>query len=261
MKKTILALALLANVAVSASAGTSYLGTDNQDVSITSQNGALNIVSTSTVITAPLPAGTNNIGDVDVLSLPSIPAGTNNIGDVDVLTLPALSAGSNQIGTVSGSTVTSIIKDSGGEEATVTGGRLDVNATFSGTITADVNASTVGIKGSQGTIITSQTKAAGTALLVNNAGRPDLDGLSLVYKSSDSMVVAGAITLTGKANQVDLQALGNDCTFNINGGEAINVAKNTAEAFNFDYHAVNLTVNLTAKTGAAVCKARITGAN
>jgi hypothetical protein len=35
-----------------------------------------------------LPAGTNNIGDVDVLSLPALPAGTNNIGDVDVLTLP-----------------------------------------------------------------------------------------------------------------------------------------------------------------------------
>lgn len=37
-----------------------------------------------------LPAGTNNIGDVDVLTLPALPAGTNNIGDVDVLTLPAL---------------------------------------------------------------------------------------------------------------------------------------------------------------------------
>lgn len=36
-----------------------------------------------------LPAGTNNIGDVDVLSLPALPAGTNNIGDVDVLTMPA----------------------------------------------------------------------------------------------------------------------------------------------------------------------------
>lgn len=77
----------------------------------------------SVVVTQPLPAGTNNIGDVDVLSQParshtadsirigdgtdlmsvtaageamvslgtSIPAGTNNIGDVDVLTQPARS--------------------------------------------------------------------------------------------------------------------------------------------------------------------------
>ncbi len=45
-----------------------------------------------------LPAGTNNIGDVDVLTLPALPAGSNNIGDVDVLTLPALPAGTNAIG-------------------------------------------------------------------------------------------------------------------------------------------------------------------
>lgn len=40
--------------------------------------------SLPTNLTAALPAGTNNIGDVDVLSLPSIPAGNNNIGDVDI---------------------------------------------------------------------------------------------------------------------------------------------------------------------------------
>ncbi len=51
-----------------------------------------------TVTINAIPAGTNNIGDVDVLSLPTLPAGTNNIGDVDVLTLPALPAGTNAIG-------------------------------------------------------------------------------------------------------------------------------------------------------------------
>src|SRR3990172_8865987 len=53
-----------------------------------------------------LPAGTNNIGDVDVLTLPvgtvagsaSLPAGTNNIGDVDIAS--ALPAGTNNIGDV-----------------------------------------------------------------------------------------------------------------------------------------------------------------
>jgi len=34
-------------------------------------------------LTTPLPAGTNNIGDVDVLSLPALPAGANTIGKVD----------------------------------------------------------------------------------------------------------------------------------------------------------------------------------
>jgi hypothetical protein len=56
-------------------------------------------------LAAAIPAGTNNIGDVDVLSLPALPAGTNNIGDVDVLTLPALTAGENFVGHVGGQLV------------------------------------------------------------------------------------------------------------------------------------------------------------
>lgn len=48
-------------------------------------------------VVGALPAGTNNIGDVDVLTLPALPAGTNNIGDVDVLTI---AAGDNNIGNV-----------------------------------------------------------------------------------------------------------------------------------------------------------------
>ena len=53
-----------------------------------------------TSVAAATPAGTNNIGDVDVLTLPALVAGTANIGDVDVLTLPALPAGTNNIGDV-----------------------------------------------------------------------------------------------------------------------------------------------------------------
>jgi hypothetical protein len=61
------------------------------------------------VLTLPsLPAGNNNIGDVDIASIPSgvlagmstLPAGTNNIGKVDVAVLPSLPAGSNNIGDV-----------------------------------------------------------------------------------------------------------------------------------------------------------------
>jgi hypothetical protein len=50
-----------------------------------------------------LPAGTNNIGDVDVLSLPALPAGNNNIGDVDLAS--ALPAGENLIGLVGSSDI------------------------------------------------------------------------------------------------------------------------------------------------------------
>jgi hypothetical protein len=236
MRKAI-AVLLLA-LASNAHAVGSYLGTANQDVTVTS-------------FTVALPAGGNHLGAVSIDS--ALPAGSNTIGNV------GLNAGTNNIGTVTGSSVTSVLSDDGGNHVTVTGGRLDVNANVT---SANVSVSTVGIRGSQGTTITSESVDSGkTALDVLNKGRANLDGLALVYKSSDSMVVGGSITLTGKANQVDLQAIGNDCTFNISGGDAINVAKNTAEAYNFDYTATNLVINLTAKSGSATCKARITGAN
>ena len=63
-------------------------------LSVDDNGGSLTVDGT---VTANLAAGTNNIGDVDVLSLPAIPAGTNNIGDVDVLTVngvaPAFGSG------------------------------------------------------------------------------------------------------------------------------------------------------------------------
>lgn len=40
-------------------------------------------VDGSVAVTAALPAGTNNIGDVDVLTLPALPAGANEIGAVN----------------------------------------------------------------------------------------------------------------------------------------------------------------------------------
>lgn len=46
-------------------------------------------------IQSSLPAGTNNIGDVDVLTLPELPAGTNNIGDVDIVTVPVVGVYAN----------------------------------------------------------------------------------------------------------------------------------------------------------------------
>ena len=76
------------------------LGTDGGDVS---SANPIPITASSNVpvaLGAALPAGTNNIGDVDVASLPALPAGTNNIGDVDVVTLPSLPAGTNNIGDV-----------------------------------------------------------------------------------------------------------------------------------------------------------------
>ena len=93
-----------------ASGGVTFASDDNTGVHfpyvkmVWGADGTFNLVTSANPvpvsIIAALPAGTNNIGDVDVLSLPALPAGANNIGDVDVLTLPALPAGTNNIGDV-----------------------------------------------------------------------------------------------------------------------------------------------------------------
>jgi hypothetical protein len=70
--------------------------TNKGAVHIADGNGSIT-VDGSVSLAAAIPAGTNNIGDVDILS---IAAGDNNIGNVDVVTLPALPAGSNNIGDV-----------------------------------------------------------------------------------------------------------------------------------------------------------------
>ena len=72
------------------------LATDSTGVVSVDDNGASLTVDGTVTINA-IPAGNNNIGDVDVAS---IAAGDNNIGNVDVVTLPALPAGTNNIGDV-----------------------------------------------------------------------------------------------------------------------------------------------------------------
>lgn len=84
----------------------SQTGTDNNvDANVTNstlavtQSGAWdevgindsgNSITVDGTVTANLAAGTNNIGDVDVLS---IAAGNNNIGDVDIASAPSLTIG------------------------------------------------------------------------------------------------------------------------------------------------------------------------
>ena len=64
-------------------------------LSIDDNAGSITVDGTVTI--NAIPAGSNNIGDVDVLT---IAAGDNNIGNVDIVTLPALVAGTASIGNV-----------------------------------------------------------------------------------------------------------------------------------------------------------------
>lgn len=47
-------------------------------------------------LSAAIPAGTNNIGDIDVLTLPALPAGSNTIGTVNIGTIGAISTAALQ---------------------------------------------------------------------------------------------------------------------------------------------------------------------
>jgi hypothetical protein len=99
------------------------------------QSGTWNIGSITTL--PSLPAGTANIGDVDVLSLPSLPAGNNNIGDVDVASLPALAAGTNTIGLVRSKDATGVVDDAG-TDRTVKYAAIDAASSGDNTLLAAV---------------------------------------------------------------------------------------------------------------------------
>lgn len=75
-----------------------------------------------------LGAGTNNIGDVDVLTLPSLPAGTNNIGDVDVLTVPADPFGVNADAASSSGSISAKLRQIATNGHPITGSGLTVGA-------------------------------------------------------------------------------------------------------------------------------------
>ena len=107
-------------LAVSTNGSATPLTADNTDgllVNLGANNDVVvsdggNTITVDGTVTANLAAGTNNIGDVDILSIAagnnnigdvdvaSIAAGDNNIGNVDIVTLPALPAGNNNIGDV-----------------------------------------------------------------------------------------------------------------------------------------------------------------
>jgi len=222
MKKMLIAIALMLMVPLGAKAATSALAVDVQPVS----------------------------GDVGISS------GSN--------TMKVLSDGSINVNvpglSVTGSTV-QVTGLGGGPVAVQQQGSMTVTP-GTGTWNADVSISTVGIRGSQGKIISSSdTAAGGTALQVINVGRPNLDGKSMVYASSNSMVTSGVLSLTGLGKSIDLQAFSGVCTFTINSGAQLEVSKNTSESYDYDYTLTNPSVTLVSKDTQAICKVRIVGAN
>jgi hypothetical protein len=175
-----------------------YTGNLNMPVEVktalpagTNNIGDVDVLSLpSTVIAGmtSLPAGTNNIGDVDVLSLPStviagmtsLPAGTNNIGDVDVLTLPAIPAGTNLIGKVS----------SGGDTSTIYDGTTALTPKF-----APIAAATLGDNTLVAAVTGKKIKVLAISAVVSAATN--------VYFTSGA---AGTVIFGGSTNKINLAA-------------------------------------------------------
>lgn len=122
-------------------------------LSVDDNGGSLTVDGT---VTANLAAGTNNIGDVDILS---IAAGDNNIGNVDVVTLPALPAGTNNIGDID---VLSIIPGTGATNL----GKAEDAAHTSG----DVGVLNLGVRVDTPNVALSSTDADYSPLVTNKLG-------------------------------------------------------------------------------------------
>lgn len=178
-------------------------------VAVTDNSGSLTVDGT---VTANLAAGTNNIGDVDVLTLPALPAGTNaigklaansgvDIGDVDVTSV------SGNVTVVQG-TATNLKVDASGVAVPITDN--------SGTLTVDAPVGTpVYVRLSDGStaIATLPVSLASVpSHAVTNAGvfAVQVDGSSLtaLQKIDDPVLVddAGFTPATSSVSMSGFQA-------------------------------------------------------
>lgn len=167
--------------------GRMILGTDGTNLQVISvdSNGRINVN-----IVDSLPAGSNNIGDVDVLSLPSIPAGSNNIGDVDVLSLPSIPTGTNSIGDIG--TVGAVTSITNVVHIDDNSGSITVDGSVAATQSGAWNIGTVS------TITNPVTITDGGNIIT-------VDGTVIISDGGGSITVDGAVTVS--ATNLDIRDL------------------------------------------------------
>lgn len=148
--------------------GLQILGTDGTNAQIVSTDSS-GVVQTDLV--SSLPAGTNNIGDVDIASIATgtnsigtvgLDAGTNNIGEVDVA---SISTGTNSIGTIG--------LDAGTNDIGIihlTDGTTELDVAIDGSAAKTNGLQVLGSDGTNATIL--KTTSSGE-LYVNTGGAPD----------------------------------------------------------------------------------------
>lgn len=208
--------------------------TGTPNVNIAGQDGALNVVSTSTV----LGAGSASIGTLGANS------GTD-IGDVTINNAAGASAVNIQ---------------DGGNAITVDAVQLDIDslndtddkvAIGDGTDTLAINA--------DGSINATVTSADVTGSTVAAIG----PGAGKYERENDMTCSSTNLAFSGLVKSITLAALTNDCVFTINGGDSITIRKNTAEDFPFEYSLTGDadTVTCVSKSAGATCQATIVGSN
>ncbi len=206
-------------------------------------NDSGNSITVDGTVTANLAAGTNNIGDVDVLS---IAAGDNNIGNVDVVTMPATGV-EDAAETAGGALLMmgAVRRDTAASSSGTTGDNSTINTDANGALwvslatqldstndsVACVQSGTwdeVGINDSGNSItvdnaqlsvvgsgteataqrVTIASDSTGVLSVDDNGGSLTVDGTITANAGSGTFTIAGAVTNAGTfATQVDGAAL------------------------------------------------------
>lgn len=165
---------------------------------LTALNGAISGTEVQVdVLTLPaIPAGNNNIGDVDIAS---IAAGDNNIGNVDVVTLPSIPAGTNNIGDVDVLSVPAPLSTTGGgTEATAL--RVTVASDSTGVLSIDDNGGAITVDNA-GTFAVQVDGSALTALQVID--NPVLVDDAAFTPATSSVMMAGFEADEASTDSVD----------------------------------------------------------
>lgn len=196
------------------------LASDGTGVVSVDDNGSSLTVDGS--VTASLAAGTNNIGDVDVLS---IAAGDNNIGNVDIAS--AIPAGTNLIGKVGIDQVTA-----NANEVVVKSGTVTAVTGITNVVHVDDNSSTLSVDDGAGSLTVDGTVAAtqsgtwnvGTLSTVTNVVHVDDNSSTLsIDDGAGSITVDGSVTAalgtTDAGNLTDIKTAVEIIDNAINGSE------------------------------------------
>jgi len=272
MKKAIGIILLLA-MAGTVQAAPTALAVDLQDVNVTGQNGAINVISTATTIsgTVTVQSSEDAANVVSTYTVINTGAGAIQVTSTNTAVTGTVTA---ELDTTNGainviSTATTI---SGTVQVAIDNGLGAMNVVSTstqlndGTDALDINAdgsinSSATIRGSGG-FITSETSGGEHALHVLDINKPDIAGKSAIHFSSMSHTVGEGVAVTGLVKHINFAASNTECVWSIGGTVVMSLFKNTGDTLIYDYTLDSPTITLDSKSvPAGTCRMYGTGAN